>query len=72
MGIVKIAGQLKIKWTIPGGSVASEITCPMCNADVPLGGDERRGDEIFCSVCSAPLKLKGDYGDEDLEAEEDF
>jgi len=44
----------------------------MCNADVPLAGDERRGDEIFCSVCSAPLKLKGDYGDEDLEAEEDF
>lgn len=52
--------------------MASEITCPMCNADVPLAGDERRGDEIFCSVCSAPLKLKGDYGDEDLEAEEDF
>jgi hypothetical protein len=52
--------------------VDSEITCPICNADVPLAGDERRGEEVFCSVCSAPLKLKGDYGDEDLEVEEDF
>ncbi len=52
--------------------MGSEITCPICNADVPLAGDERRGEEIFCSVCSAPLKLKGDYGDEDLEVEEDF
>ena len=50
----------------------SEITCPICNADDPLAGDERRGEEVFCSVCCAPLKLKGDYGDEDLEVEEDF
>ena len=52
--------------------MASEINCPICNADVPLAGDERRGEEVFCTVCSAPLKLKGDYGDPDLEAEEDF
>ena len=52
--------------------MGSEITCPICHADIPLAGDERRGEEIFCSVCSAPLKLKGDYGDEDLEVEEDF
>ena len=52
--------------------MASEINCPTCNASVPLAGDERRGEEVFCTVCSAPLKLTGDYGDPDLEAEEDF
>ena len=52
--------------------MASEITCPICSADIPLAGDERRGEEVFCSICRAPLKLKGDYGDEDLEVEEDF
>jgi hypothetical protein len=52
--------------------MATEVTCPVCSADVPLGGDERKGDEVFCSVCGAPLKLQGNYGDEDLDVEEDF
>ena len=52
--------------------MARELTCPICNADIPLGGDERKGEEVFCSVCSAPLKLNADYGDAELEAEEDF
>ena len=55
-----------------GGRMSREIACPVCSADVPLGGDERRGDEVFCGACRAPLKLTADYGDEDLEAEEDF
>jgi predicted amidophosphoribosyltransferase len=45
--------------------------CPICNSDLPMGGDERQGEEIFCSVCGAPLKLTADYGDENLDAEED-
>jgi len=52
--------------------MATEVKCPICSADVPLGGDERNGDEVFCSVCGAPLKLQGNYGDEVLDAEEDF
>jgi predicted amidophosphoribosyltransferase len=52
--------------------VATEVICPVCNADVPLSGDEKKGEEVFCAVCSAPLKLGGDYGDESLDAEEDF
>ena len=52
--------------------MANELICPVCSADVPLGGDERKGDEIFCPVCSAPLKLKADYGDDEIEAEEDM
>ena len=52
--------------------MAGELSCPVCSADVPLGGDERRGEEVFCEACRAPLKLTADYGDEDLEAEEVF
>jgi len=52
--------------------MAKEVTCPICAADLPLGGDERTGDEIYCTVCGAPLLLKGDYGDDELGAEEDF
>lgn len=52
--------------------MAKELICPVCHSDVPLGGDERKGDEIFCPVCSSPLKLKADYGDDEIEAEEDM
>jgi hypothetical protein len=50
-----------------------DIACPICNADVPLAGDEKKGDEVFCTYCGAPLKLagKGDEFDE-AELEEDF
>lgn len=50
-----------------------DLTCPVCQADIPLGGDERPGDEIFCTYCSAPCRVvkSGDEEDE-LEAEEDF
>jgi transcription initiation factor TFIIIB Brf1 subunit/transcription initiation factor TFIIB len=50
----------------------NEVVCPICSADVPLSGDERRGEEIFCTVCGAVLKLTSDAGDEDAEAEEDM
>ena len=50
----------------------NEVTCPICSADVPLAGDEAKGEEIFCEVCGAPLKLSSDASDEDAEAEEDM
>ena len=50
-----------------------ELDCPVCNANVPLAGDERPGDEVHCTYCGAPLKLAG-TGDEfdEAELEEDF
>jgi hypothetical protein len=48
-----------------------DLSCPICQADVPLSGDERKGDEVFCTYCRAPLKLAGESTD-DLELEEDF
>jgi hypothetical protein len=52
--------------------MSNEVTCPTCTADVPLGGDEKNGDEVFCTVCGATLKLAGNYGDNALAAEEEF
>lgn len=52
--------------------MTKEVVCPICNADLPLSGDERSGEEVFCTVCGAPCILKGNPGDEEFEAEEDF
>jgi hypothetical protein len=49
-----------------------ELSCPICQADVPLSGDERPGDELFCDYCRAPLLLAGSKEDDELELEEDF
>jgi hypothetical protein len=50
-----------------------EASCPICNADVPMDGDERQGDTVYCAYCKAPLKV-GDAKDDsdELELEEDF
>ena len=35
----------------------AQLTCPICDADFPLGGDEKAGEEVFCSYCGSPCKL---------------
>ena len=51
----------------------AELSCPICNADVPMSGDEQKGDEVFCTYCGAPLTLRDSKHDpEELELEEDF
>ncbi len=50
-----------------------ELTCPICQADIPLGGDEKPGDEVFCTYCGAPCVIEGDIeSPEEWAAEEDF
>ncbi|HEY8155535.1 MAG TPA: hypothetical protein VII72_15520 [Myxococcota bacterium] len=53
-----------------------DLSCPVCNADLPLNGDERKGDEIFCTYCGAPCRLmvkpKKKDEKEEYAAEEDF
>lgn len=46
----------------------------MCDADLPLAGDERLGDQVFCSYCGAPSLIRVRAGDDesDWELEEDF
>jgi hypothetical protein len=49
----------------------NEVTCPICNADMPLSGDEKPGDDVFCTVCGAPCILSLTEDGEDLDVEED-
>lgn len=50
--------------------MAKDLECPICNADVPLDGSEKRGDEVFCAYCRAPLVVQG-ASDDELELEDD-
>lgn len=49
-----------------------ELTCPICQADVPLAGDEKPGDEVACTYCGAPCRIVGKADEDELELEEDF
>jgi hypothetical protein len=46
-----------------------ELSCPVCDADVPLAGDEKPGEEVSCAYCRAPLRvLPGkEAGERELE-----
>jgi DNA-directed RNA polymerase subunit RPC12/RpoP len=50
------------------------LACPVCQADLPLAGDERPGDEVVCAYCGAPCRIKGRPDDEPKhwDVEEDF
>jgi len=51
----------------------SELVCPVCQADVPLSGEERPGEEVVCMYCGAPCRIQGKPDDEEgWELEEDF
>ena len=42
----------------------SEMTCPVCDAEIPLEGGEEAGDLILCSYCNVTFKLlkkKGEW-----------
>jgi predicted amidophosphoribosyltransferase len=50
-----------------------ELCCPVCEANVPLSGDERLGDEVFCTFCGAPsVIISAKKSEEDWDIEEDF
>ncbi len=49
-----------------------ELNCPICTADFPLTGEEKKGDEVFCSFCGAPGKLTAGPDEDDCEIEEDI
>ena len=34
-----------------------ELECPICDADIPLEGDEKTGDLIVCSYCKVTFEL---------------
>ena len=45
-------------------SVALEyLSCPVCDVEVPMGGDEEPGAEVHCPYCESPLKVSKDRKD---------
>ena len=51
---------------------AGSLSCPICQADLLLEGDEKPGDEVICSYCGAPSLIAGDPDDpREWEAEEE-
>jgi len=47
------------------------LECPMCDAEIPMSGDEKLGIEVQCPACETPLKLKKKK-DDSLYFQEDF
>jgi hypothetical protein len=37
--------------------MANELICPVCDAEIPLDGDEESGDLVMCSYCKMTLKI---------------
>jgi len=37
--------------------MAKEMVCPICDADIPMEGDEKPGDLLLCSYCKVTFKL---------------
>jgi hypothetical protein len=34
-----------------------ECSCPVCDADIVLDGDEKPGDAVYCSYCNSTIKI---------------
>ncbi len=49
-----------------------QLSCPICDADFALGGDEKPGDEVYCSFCGSPCRITADPYDEECEIEEEI
>lgn len=37
--------------------MANELECPICDAEIPLEGDEKPGDLVLCSYCKVAFKI---------------
>jgi len=37
--------------------MANELICPVCEAEIPLDGDEESGNLLMCSYCKMTLKM---------------
>jgi len=37
--------------------MATDMECPICDADIPLDGNEKTGELVLCSFCKVTFKL---------------
>jgi uncharacterized Zn-finger protein len=47
-------------------------SCPLCDAELVLSGDEEPGDEVFCPYCGAPVRLPRHPDREEATLDEEF
>jgi len=52
--------------------MARDLSCPVCNADLLLSGDEQLGEEVYCTYCGAPCRIKQGTSPDAVDVEEDF
>ena len=52
--------------------MSRDLSCPICDADVPLSGDEKPGEQVACAYCRAPLLVVPGKDEEEQELEEDL
>ena len=52
-------------------SMATQVSCPTCDSELLIEGDERVGEEVFCGYCGGVYKVIA-KDVETLEVEEDF
>ena len=57
---------------MPLKGISTYLSCPVCDADVPISEDEKVGDEVYCTYCQVPLKLRKTKDKEDMYLEENF
>jgi len=43
--------------SLRGYFMIKDLTCPVCDADIPLDGDETSGDLVVCSYCGMSFKM---------------
>ena len=48
-----------------------EYSCPVCDADLILDGDEKPGDSIYCSYCNSKIKLYAKKGSDEFKLMDD-
>ncbi|MBI5233360.1 MAG: hypothetical protein HY880_03300 [Deltaproteobacteria bacterium] len=53
------------------GSKSQYLSCPLCDADMPMEPDFEAGDEVICTYCDSPLRIRKTKEDEYC-LEEDF
>ena len=46
-------------------------SCPVCDADLILDGDEESGDSVYCSYCNSKIKLYIKKGSDEFTLSDD-
>lgn len=46
-------------------------SCPVCDADLILDGDERPGEAVYCSYCNSTIKIYRDKSTDEFRLVDD-